>query len=97
MFIVLNLSKSLQILEYFLQIKIGCLWLNILNTNSHLLTSMLCLTDVWVFACLYPINLKTAEQIGPKYFVGPHMSPVKVYGCLAFQNLSQNKLIFVNF
>ena len=29
--------------------------------------------------CLYPINVKTAEPIEPKFFVGPHMTPGKVY------------------
>ena len=30
--------------------------------------------------CLYPINVKTAEPIGPNFFVGPHMNLGKVYG-----------------
>ena len=25
--------------------------------------------------CLYPINVKTAEPIGPKFCVGPHVAP----------------------
>ena len=29
--------------------------------------------------CLYSINIKTAEQIGPKFCVGPHVTPGKVY------------------
>ena len=29
--------------------------------------------------CLYPINVKTAEPIGPKFCVGPHVTPGKVY------------------
>ena len=29
---------------------------------------------------LCPISVKTAEQIGPKLFVGPHVTPGKVYG-----------------
>ena len=28
--------------------------------------------------CLYPINVKTAEPIPPKFCVGPHMTPEKV-------------------
>ena len=39
--------------------------------------------SVWVsvclFVCLYPINVKTAEPIGPKFFVGHHVIPGKVY------------------
>ena len=30
--------------------------------------------------CLYPINVKTAEPIRPKFYVGPHVAPGKVYG-----------------
>ena len=41
------------------------------------------------FACLYvslyPINVKTADQIGPKFRVGKHMTPGKVYGCSNLQ------------
>ena len=29
--------------------------------------------------CLYPINVKTAEPIGPKFFVGHLGTPGKVY------------------
>ena len=32
---------------------------------------------VCLLACLYPINDKTAEPIGPKFSVGPHMTPVE--------------------
>ena len=35
---------------------------------------------VCLFVCLYPINVKTAEPIGPKFFVGHHVIPGKVYG-----------------
>ena len=31
--------------------------------------------------CLYPINIKTAEPIGPKFCVGPLVTPGKVYKC----------------
>ena len=34
---------------------------------------------VCLFVCLYPINVKTAEPIGPKFFVGHHVIPGKVY------------------
>ena len=30
--------------------------------------------------CLYPINVKTAEPIGPKFCVGHHVTPGTVYG-----------------
>ena len=32
-----------------------------------------------MFVCLYPINVKTAETIGPKFFVGHLGTPGKVY------------------
>ena len=35
--------------------------------------------SVFLNVCLYPINVKTAELIGPKFCVGPHMTPGKVY------------------
>ncbi len=34
---------------------------------------------VRVLICLFPINVKTAEPIGPKFCVGPHITPGKVY------------------
>ena len=44
---------------------------------------------VWVsvclFVCLYTINVKTAEPIGPKFFVGHHVTTGKVYERSKFQ------------
>ena len=37
------------------------------------------LVFVCMSVCLYPINVKTAEPIGPKLFEGPHLTPGKVY------------------
>ena len=34
---------------------------------------------VYLFVFLYPINVKTAEPIGPKFFVGHHVTTGKVY------------------
>jgi len=34
---------------------------------------------VCLFVCLYPINVKTAELVGPKFFVGHLGTPGKVY------------------
>ena len=31
----------------------------------------------FLFVCLYPINDKTAEPIGPKFFVGHHVTTAK--------------------
>jgi len=35
--------------------------------------------SLWLFVCLYPINVKTAEPIGPKFLVGHHVTTGKVY------------------
>ena len=35
--------------------------------------------SVCLFVCLYQINVKTAEPIGPKFFVGHLGTPGKVY------------------
>ena len=35
--------------------------------------------SVCLFVCLYPINVKTAEPIWPKFCMGPHMTAGKVY------------------
>ena len=35
---------------------------------------------VLVFVCLYPINVKTAEPIGPEYVVGSRVTPGMVDG-----------------
>ena len=40
----------------------------------HLSINLACL-----FVCLYPINVKTAEPIGPKFFVGHRVTTGKVY------------------
>ena len=43
------------------------------------LVCLLVCLSVCLFVCLYPINVKTAKPIGPKFCVGPHMIPRKVY------------------
>ena len=49
-----------------------------------------------VFVCLYPINVKTAKPIQPKFFLGPHMTPGKVYEWSEVVKFSLKKL-FLNF
>ena len=44
----------------------------------YLYINLACLS-VCLSVCLYPINVKTAEPIGPKFFVGHHVIPGKVY------------------
>ena len=41
--------------------------------------------SVCLFVCLYPINVKTAEPISPKFFVGHLGTPGKVYKSSKFQ------------
>ena len=52
--------------------------INLPSASFYLNINLACL--FWcLFVCLYPINVKTAEPIGPKFFVGPHVTPTKVY------------------
>ena len=51
---------------------------------SHLSINLACLS-VCLSVCLYPINVKTAEPIGPKFFVGHLGIPGKVYEWSKFQ------------
>ena len=49
-----------------------------------------------VLVCLYAIDVKTIEPIGPNFFVGPDMIPEKVYGCSEFKNMALTNLIYLN-
>ena len=49
---------------------------------------------VCLFVCLSPINVKTAELIGPKFFVGPYVTRGKVYELLKIQIFASNKIRF---
>ena len=37
--------------------------------------------------CLNPINVKTAEPIGSKLWVGPHVTPGQIYECSELQKI----------
>jgi hypothetical protein len=52
--------------------------LNEILTSIYKFGLSVCLF-VCLFVCLYPINVKTAEPIGPKFFVGHLGTPGKVY------------------
>ena len=54
---------------------ISCQLANLISSIYKFVCLSVCLS-----VCLYPINVKTAEPIGPKYFVGHHVTPGKVYG-----------------
>ena len=64
----------------------------LLLVDGHLYLCFACLS-VWVFGCLYPINVKAAKAIGPKFCVGHHLTPEKVYGWWKFKQ----KSIFIEF
>ena len=49
---------------------------------------------VWVFVCycMYPIKIKTAEPIGPKYFwSNSHITLEKICGWLEMKNVDRKK------
>ena len=45
-----------------------------------------------VSVCCYPIIVKTAEPIGTKICVGPHMAAGKVHEESKFQRIASNKI-----
>jgi len=57
---------------------------------TYLYINLACLS-----VCLYPINVKTAEPIGPKFFVGPHVTPGKVYECTKFKEFVLKSFLFL--
>ena len=61
-------------------------WLEIL---IYIYTLLVCLG-----VCLHPMNVKKAKPIGPKFCVGLHMSPGKVYRWSKFQKFASNKIRF---
>ena len=54
------------------------------NQIYNLYINLACLSGC-LFVCLYPINVKTAEPIGPKFFMGHHVTTGKVYEWSKFQ------------
>ena len=53
---------------------------------------------LYLSVCLKPINVKTAEPIGQKFYVGPHMAQGKIYGCSdLFKILSPKPFDFCKF
>ena len=60
------------------------------NISSIILSLSGCLG-----VCLYPINVETAEPIGPKFFVEHLGSPGKVYESLKFQIFVSIKIRFL--
>jgi len=75
---VLNVSIFINSWDIFLGLSLIC--------SSLYIYSLLCvecfnlyINLAFLFVCLYPINVKTAEPIRPKFCVGPHVVPGKVY------------------
>ena len=56
-------------------------------SRIYIYTLLACL-----LVCLHPINIKTAEPIGPKFGEGPHMTPGKE--CLKSKNIVLKSLLF---
>ena len=48
-----------------------------------------------LFVCLYSINVKTAEPIGPKFFVGSRVTLGKVFEWSNFQKFASIKIRFL--
>ena len=63
-----------------------------LNNKTHL--SSIYTLLVCMLVSLYPINVQTAKPIGPKFCVGLHLSPRKVYWLSKFQKLPPAKIRF---
>ena len=60
----------------------------------YLQTNLYILCFGCLFICLYPINFQTAEPIGSKVCVEPHMTPRKVFFWSKFQKFTTNKIQF---
>ena len=54
-------------------------------------TLLVCL-GVCLFVRLYLIKIKTAEPIGPKFFVGPHVDPREGFCMIKFSKIASNNL-----
>ena len=66
-------------------------WYSYSNSSIYKFGLSVCLF-VCLFVCLYPINVKTAEPIEPKFFVGHLVTPGKVYEWSKFQIFDSIKI-----
>ena len=71
-----------DLFNFFVQFFRICRWYIIIS----IYTLLICL--------LYPINIKTAEPIGPKFCVGPHVAREKFMKDQNLKNLPSSKLDF---
>ena len=53
---------------------------DLFSLSPNYINNLLVMVFVCLFVRLYSINVKTAEPIGPKFFMGPCVTPGKVYG-----------------
>ena len=60
-------------LQIYLLDALGCK----LSFTFYLYTVLVCL--FFLSDCLCPIKVKTAKPIGPTFFVGPRVTPGKIY------------------
>ena len=84
----------------FLKIQQLFSWKTVTTSKSNcdieiynLYINLACLS-VCLSVCWYPINVKTAESIGPKFFVGPHVTTGKVHKWSKFQIFVSIKIWF---
>ena len=87
---LINIGSSPRVLKYKILNKEILIFL----PSIYKFGLSVCLS-VCLFVCLYPINVKTAEPIGPKFFVGHHVIPGKVYGWSNFQKFASIKIRFL--
>ena len=95
------IAVACQFIEFLGNIVISCdPQCNVSWTSIYKFGLSVCLS-VCLFVCLYPINVKTAEPIGPKFFVGHLGTSGKVYESSKFQIFVSIKirssLIFLKF
>ena len=64
------------------------------GVHASIYINLACLS-ICLSVCLYPINVITAEPIGPKFFVGSRVTLGKVYGGSNFQKFASIKIRFL--
>ena len=79
--------------DWFQNLILSAAWkLQASRTESFYLYINLACLSVCLSFCSYPINVKTAEPIGPKFFVGQMGTPGKVYEWSKFQIIVSIKI-----
>ena len=73
--------------QYKAECKLSLVYLFIKSkTNLYLYINLACL-GVYLFVCLYPMNVKTAEPTKSKIFEATHITSGKVYCWLTIKNV----------